>query len=364
MIKVCDLQEQYMKIRDEILQGIDKLCCDSSFIGGDYLKNFEKEFILSHKAKFGLGCSNGTSAILLALKALGIGVGDEVILPSHTFIATAEAICHAGAKPVFCDINPLDYTIDYNHANSKISKKTKAIIPVHIYGTPCDMNEILELADKFSLYVIEDCAQSHFAKYKKRYIGTFGDAGTFSFYPGKNMGAFGDAGFIFFNKDKYKNLATRLSNHGRLNKFDHEILGYNERMDPIQAVVLSIKLKYIKSWTRSRQLIASNFDKYFNENGFKTINKSVDKNSVYHIYNIEVSNRSEFIEGLKRRGISTGIHYPKPVHQMKPFSFLPTETLRITENISARIVSLPIYPELSKIDQEKIIEAVLDVGRP
>jgi len=347
-IPLCDLKEQYSKIRDEILAAIDEVCSNSAFIKGEYVRKFESEFVRSNRANFGIGCSNGTSAISLALEALGIGKGDEVLLPSHTFVATAEAICHVGATPVFCDIKPCDYTIDVDDAYRKITHLTKAIIPVHIYGTPCDMDEIMKLAGQYNLKVIEDCAQAHFAQYKGKYVGTFGDCGSFSFYPGKNLGAYGDAGFVLCKDQIIHEKLLRLIDHGRLDKFDHEIVGYNHRIDAIQASILSVKMKYIMEWTQARVNIAKLYDKILSEARIKFIKTDKIKSPVYHVYNIEVENRDLIQSTCKKMGISTGIHYPIPVHKMLPYQAYKAENLQVTERISSKIMSLPIFPEMTE----------------
>lgn len=364
MIPLCDLKKQYSILRNDILEAIDFLCKDSAFINGKYLEKFEEEFTSSHNAKFGVGCANGTAALSIALEAIGIGRGDDVLLPSHTFVATAEAVCHVGATPIFCDIRPDDYTINIDDIKQKITPNTKAIIPVHIYGTPCDMGTIMGFAQENNLLIVEDCAQSHFAKYDDQHIGTFGNAAGFSFYPGKNVGAYGDAGFMFFKNADHAQIAQRLINHGRLDKFDHEIIGYNQRLDPIQAVILSIKLKHMHIWTKRRQEIASKYDEAFAKIGVKTITASSNKVGVYHVYNIEVSNRDNLRDVLKIEGIATGIHYPQPVHKMKPFLKYARSPLPITEAISPRILSLPIYPELTDKEQLKVIDFVLKSAKP
>ncbi len=355
-IPLCDLKTQYLNIRDEILAKIDELCLASAFIKGKYLQEFEQAFLKEHNTEFGLGCSDGTSAVALALEGLGIGQGDEVILPSHTFVATAEAVCHVGATPIFSDIKSDDYTIDPNDIKQKLTKRTKAIIPVHLYGTPCDMDEILDIANGRNLKVIEDTAQAHFAKYKEQYVGTFGDAATYSFYPGKNLGAYGDAGFIICKTQELEQKLKRLVDHGRLGKFDHDIVGYNRRMDAIQAAILSIKLKYIQQWTTNRQNISKCYNQAFKKLGFKVIEYANDREPTYHVYCIEVENRDRLRENLDKCGIKTGIHYPKPVHQLPAFQKYATGPLPVTERIVARILSLPIYPEMPQSSVDEVLE--------
>lgn len=359
-ILLNDLKTQYIPIREEILSAIDQLCMESAFIKGKYVEVFEKEFIESHKADFGIGCSNGTSAISLALEALGIGKGDEVLLPSHTFVATAEAVCHTGATPVFIDIKSSDYTVDCQDLEKKITKKSKAIIPVHIYGTPCDMNEIMAIASAYSLKIIEDCAQAHFAKYHGQFVGTFGDCSSFSFYPGKNLGAYGDAGFIFCKQLSIQSYLKRLVDHGRLDKFDHDIVGYNNRIDALQCAILSVKMKYIGKWTKRRQEIANFYNNQLRKHGFKTIEYESYKEPVYHVYNIEVNDRDIVKQKLSDKGIQTGIHYPEPVHLLKAFRGYNCMPLPISQKIASRIISLPLHPGMTDSQIEYIISAFVE----
>ncbi len=356
-IPLCDLKEQYKNIKSEILSIVDTICSESSFINGSHVEKFEQDFIKAHNGLYGVGCSNGTSALSLSLEALDVKKGDEVILPSHTFMATAEAICHVGAIPVFCDIKESDYTIDTKKITGLITKKTKAIIPVHIYGTPCDMIDIMQIANNHNLIVVEDSAQAHFATLDGQLVGTFGDAGTFSFYPGKNLGAYGDAGFILCKNIQTEEKLKRLINHGRLKKFDHDIIGYNQRIDAIQAGILSVKMQYIFEWTKKRREIAALYDAAFKPLGFKVVEMDHNKSSSYHVYNIAVSNRSEVQLSLKEQGIQTGIHYPKPVHLMPAFSFLNPVHLPVTEGVSSKILSLPIYPEMNLEQVNHVIES-------
>ena len=353
-IPLCDLKKQYQSLREDMLSAFDQLCQESAFIKGPYVKEFEQAFCKAHQSPYGIGCSDGTSAISLALESLGVGVGDEVILPSHTFIATAEAILHVGATPIFADIKTNDYTIDPSDIEQKINLHTKAIIPVHIYGTPCDMDEIMALAKKHSLYVVEDCAQAHLAQYKGQYVGTFGDCGTFSFYPGKNLGAYGDAGFILCRNQEIETKLRRLVDHGRLGKYDHDILGYNRRLDALQAAILAVKMPHLESWTNRRREIAHYYNSELRRLGVKTIEHSDDKKPVYHVYNIEVANRHHVAASMLQAGIHTGIHYPEPVHKA-PY-FQPVDGLKVTEGVSSRIMSLPIYPEMTDDEVQYVMK--------
>ena len=363
MIPLCNLQRQYKSLRKQIISKIDELSKKSAYIGGDYTSSFESDFLKKNKAQYGTGCASGTSALFIALKSLGIGSNDEVIVPSHTFVATVEAIIHTGATPVFVDINHEDYTIDSKLIKKVISRRTKAIIPVHIYGTMCEMETISSIAKQYNLKLIEDSAQSHFASFQGTFSGTIGDAGTFSFYPGKNMGAHGDGGFMIFKNKTDLEIATRLTNHGKLKKFDHELVGYTDRLDAIQAAILSIKLKKIFGWSSRRRKLAKIYDDHLSKN-FKVIKPSPKCTPVYHLYVVEVSNRDEVMKSLMREDIQTGIHYPDPVHLLKPYKKLNKNALPITEKIRNRILSLPLCPELKEKKKKKVIDSFLKIAKP
>ncbi len=363
-IPLCDLVAQYQIYRPQMQQFFDEICMQSAFIKGKYCQQFEADFTKACEANYGAGCSNGTSALKLALEIYGVGHGDEVILPSHTFVATAEAILHVGATPVFADINPHDYTICPKSVARLITKKTKAIIAVHIYGTPCDMPQLQAICDAHNLLLFEDSAQAHLAKYQDKIVGNFGHAASFSFYPGKNLGAYGDAGFVIVrDKDKFTQL-KRLIDHGRLSKHDHEINGYNERMDAMQAGILSIKLPHLQDWSAARRKIANHYHQAFDgKKDIKIMQISNDKTPVYHVYCIQVNHRAKLFEILDEKQISFGIHYPEPVHVLKPFQQFKRDNLNITEEISPKIASLPIYPEMTDSQIQRVIDAVLTYSR-
>src|SRR5262245_53332412 len=256
-IPLVDLNAQYECIKDEIDTAIQGVLATSAFIGGPYVKAFEEAFAKFCEVKHCIGVGNGTDALFISLKGLGIGAGDEVITAANSFIATSEAITATGAQVVFCDIDPKTYNIDVNLIEEKITPRTKAIIPVHLYGQPADMHPILELARRYGLKIIEDAAQAHGARYKGQRIGSLGDVACFSFYPGKNLGAYGDAGAIVTNDDELALKIKMFANHGRVEKYDHQIEGVNSRLDSLQAAILSVKLKYLKAWTESRRQLAS-----------------------------------------------------------------------------------------------------------
>jgi dTDP-4-amino-4,6-dideoxygalactose transaminase len=366
MIQLVDLDKQYATIKNEILAKIEEVIASKAFIQGKYASEFGAVFASMHDCAYGIGCSNGTSAISLALEAAGIGDGDEVITTTHTFIATAEAICHVGATPVFVDIDPTTYTIDVTKLSACITGKTRAIVPVHLYGHPADMDGIMSMALKYDLKVIEDCAQAHCATLNGRSVGSFGDAGTFSFYPGKNLGAYGDAGAIVTNSAEMTEKTRLLLDHGRDIKYLHKIVGYNQRMDGLQAGILLVKLKYLKEWTRKRQEHAACYTDLLKGTAHLTL-PTVRPNAshVYHLYVIQCNNRDKVMEHLKNKGIAASIHYPVPLHLQPAFQYLGHRKgdFPVTEHAAERVLSLPMYPELSQEEIRFICSEIKAVAR-
>jgi len=364
-IPLVDLASQYEALKADIHAAIEDVFRAGLFIQGPAVAAFEKSFASKMGAGHGIGCANGTASLSLALEALGVGDGDEVITVSHTFIATAEAICHVGARPVFVDIEPAAYGMDPALLEAVITPRTRAIIPVHLYGAPCDMDPILAIARKHDLKVIEDAAQAHFATYRGRSVGSLGDCGSFSFYPGKNLGAYGDAGFISTNADDTALLLRKMRDHGRTSKYEHDIIGYNQRMDALQAAILSVKLKHIDDWIAARRKIAAHYDSRLRPAGFKTIAPRPDTEPVYHLYVVEASNRDAIADALARGGIATGVHYPVPLHKQAALSKSgPHRPLPVTETAAARVISLPIYPELSLQNVDRICDLFLRCAQP
>jgi dTDP-4-amino-4,6-dideoxygalactose transaminase len=351
-IPFVDLKSQYFSIKNEIDQAISHVMADTAFIGGSsnkYVNAFEKEFASFLNVKHVMSCANGTDSIEILLEAFGIKRGDEVIVPALSWISTSEAVGRIGAKPVFVDICEDTLLMDVNKIESKITTKTKAIIPVHLYGNALDMESIMTIARKNKLIVIEDCAQSHEASYKGKMVGTFGDAASFSFYPGKNLGAYGDAGCMATNSDEIASKCRMIANHGQLEKHNHVIEGRNSRMDGLHAAVLSVKLKYLSAWNAKR---ISNSD-YLS----KTINKGViilpvvNRNSkhVFHLYVIRHIKRDALKKFLWEKGIETAIHYPTALPFLKAYSdfgYIPSD-FPIAFNETQKILSLPMFPELS-----------------
>lgn len=358
-IPFVDLAAQYEFLKADIHSAIDDVFQSGIYIQGPKVAAFEQAFAAKLGVAHGIGCANGTASLSLALEALGVGAGDEVITVAHTFIATVEAICHVGAKPVFVDIEPDAYGMDPTLLESAITSRSRAIIPVHLYGAPCDMDPILAVAHKHGLKVIEDAAQAHFASYRGQCVGSMGDCGSFSFYPGKNLGAYGDAGFISTKSSDTALRLRKMRDHGRASKYEHDIIGYNQRMDALQAAMLFVKLKHIDKWIAARRKIAAHYDARLRPAGYKTIAPRPDSEAVYHLYVVETSNRDAVSETLAREGIATGVHYPIPVHRQAALADKATQSLPITEKVAARVISLPIYPELALGDVDRICDQFL-----
>jgi len=314
MIPFVDLKAQYFSIKPEIDAAIKNVLQSTEFVLGREVKSFEEEFASYCGTKYAVCVNSGTSALHLALLAAGIGPGDEVITVSSTFLATVAAIIYTGARPVFVDIDPISYTINVNKIEKLVNKNTKAILPVHLYGLPADMDSIVAIARKHKLKVIEDAAQAHGAEYKNRKVGSLGDIGCSSFYPGKNLGAYGEGGAVTTDNPVYAQSIKMMRNWG-LDKEGRQVIhGYNYRMDAIQGAILRVKLKYLEMWTEARRSNAKIYNQIFVETGIKTPSELEDNTHVYHIYAIQISNRNEVNRKLNKIGIQTKIHYPIPVH--------------------------------------------------
>ena len=358
-IPLVDLKAQYDSIKPDLDKAIRETIETTSFIMGDRVKKFEEEFAGFCGAKHGIATSSGTTALHLALIGCGIKPGDEVILPTHTFIASAEPVCHVGAIPIFVDSDPETYNIDPNLVESAITPRTRAIMPVHLYGQCAEMDAILEIANKHDLKVIEDSAQAHGARYKGRNAGTMGDFGCFSFFPGKNLGAYGDAGMVITNNPEQGETLRLLANHGRRVKYEHELIGYNFRMDALQAAILRVKLKHLNKWTESRRKLAHRYNELLKNLPVKTP-VEVYKH-VYHLYVIQSENRDALLASLKERKIFPGIHYPIPLHLQSCFKEFPKAqkgAFPVAEKLASRILSLPLYPEMKKQDQDRVAQAI------
>lgn len=352
-IPLVDLKAQFLTIRTEIEKAISSVIESTAFVGfkdNSFLRTFENAFAEFTKVSHCVGCANGTDSIELILKALGIGPGDEVLVPANTWISTSEAVTSVGAKPVFVDVLKDFYTIDPSQLKRWTTSKTKAIIPVHLFGLPAEMDEILEFAKKQNLHVVEDCAQAHGAEYRGTRVGAFGVAASFSFYPGKNLGAYGDAGAVVTSNEGIAERVRLLGNHGRSGKFDHSIEGRNSRLDGLQAAILSAKLPFLSRWTEQRVQNAALYDRYLKPIGLPLPMKPGHSKHVFHLYVTRVKNRAAVQERLKERGIETGIHYPValPATQAYRYMNLDLKDYPVALNASEEILSLPMYPELTE----------------
>ena len=359
-IQMVDLYAQYKLIKKEINGAIESVIKDSAFIGGFYVEKFEKEMAEYCGTKYALGLNSGTDALYLALWALGIKEGDEVITTPFTFFATAEVITRLGAKPVFVDINPNTFNIDENLIEEKITKKTKAIIPVHLFGLPANMGKILEIAKKYKLFVVEDACQAIGAEYDGKKVGCLGDVGCFSFFPSKNLNGYGDGGMVVTNNEKLTEKIKMLRNHGSKIKYFNDEIGVSSRLDGIQAAILSVKLKYLNEWNKNRQNIADIYNKLLGDiDSIEVPKYNLDKKTkhVYHQYTLKIKNgkRDELKKYLEENNVSSMIYYPLPLHFLKAFGYLGIKkgSLPVAEKICGEVLSLPIYAELNN---KKIIE--------
>lgn len=352
-IPFLDLKAQYKTIRTEINIAIEKVLYSAAYASGPFVEEFEKDFAAFIGTRNAVGVNSGTSALHLALLALNIGEGDEVILPANTFISTAWAISYVGAKPVFVDVDPRTYNIDINLLEDKITSKTKAIIPVHLYGQPADLSHIMHLCEKHSIAMVEDAAQAAGAEYKKEKCGSFGIFGCFSFYPGKNLGAYGEAGAITTNDDELAERMRNLRNHAQTQKGLHSEIGYNYRMDGIQGAVLAVKLKHLADWNAKRRNAAKQYA--YNLKGLievVTPYESDFSKHIYHLYSVQIANkrsRDGLMKFLAENGIATGLHYPVPIHLQEAYSDLghTKGDFPLAEKAADCNLSLPMYPELS-----------------
>ena len=360
MIQLVDLKAQYDTIRDEITEAIQSVIESSAFVGGAAVREFEKEFAAYCDVKACVGVGNGTDAIYLVLRALGIGTGDEVITVAHTFIATSEAISMTGARPVFVDIKEDTMLMDPALIEKAITPRTKAIVAVHLYGQPCDMDAIMQIAERHGLKVIEDAAQAHGARWRGRRVGSIGDAACFSFYPGKNLGAFGDAGAVVSNDVELLEKVRMLANHGRLEKYTHKMEGVNSRLDGLQAAILRVKLRHLDNWNESRRRHADFYFEALNGGDLQMPVVHEHAEPVWHLFVVRVSDRAGLQTTLKQEGIATGVHYPVPLHQQPAYEDfgIASESLPVTELVAGRVVSLPMYPELTSAQLETIVNAI------
>ena len=353
-----NLARQYKTYKHEIDDSIDNVLKSGNFILGENVNKFEIEFSSYCGTKYGIGVGSGTEALHIALIACGVKNGDEVITVANTAIPTASAISSAGASPVFIDIEEDSYNIDVDLIEEKITKKTKVIIPVHLYGNPCKMDKIIALADKYRLKVIEDCAQAHGSEYKGEKIGTFGDLGCFSFYPSKNLGAYGDGGMVISDNKELADKVRLLRNYGQEKRYYNIIKGFNSRLDEIQASILRFKLGKLDEWNNKRIALAKKYTDSFKNLDLITPSVSNGSKHVFHLFVIRVKNRKKLIAFLKSNGITVLIHYPIPIHLQPAYKELNNITLPVTERISEEIISVPIYPELEENEVDHVINKI------
>jgi dTDP-4-amino-4,6-dideoxygalactose transaminase len=364
MIPFVDLHAQYLSIKSDIDKALENCIADSNFIKGKAVSDFEKAFADWLGADFCLGCGNGTDALEIIMKSLSIGPGDEVIVPALSWISTAEAVNNVGAEPVFVDIRGDTYNIDPEKIENKITSRTKAIIPVHLYGCPADMNEIILISEKHKIHVIEDCAQAHGAEYHGKKVGTFGVASAFSFFPSKNLGAYGDGGAIVTNNQELFEMTRKIANHGQLKtKHEHTLIGRNSRLDSLQASILNAKLGYLDKWNSQRNQVAQYYRKKL------MVNEEIclpiipqDTTHVFHLFVIRCKRRDDMIKLLDSKDISWAVHYPHPLPLLDAYAYkkhVPAD-FPVSCQVIKEVISLPIYPELTELQVNLICDQILE----
>jgi len=368
-VPILDLTRQYETIKQEIDAAIRRVLASGRFILGPEVEAFEQEVATFCGARGAIGVASGTDALLLSLKALGVGPGDKVIIPSFTFFATAGVVHNIGATPVFCDIDPQTFNLDPDHVrhvlttNREPRTRFKALIPVHLYGQMADMDEIMAVANEHNLFVIEDAAQAIGAEYKGRQAGTIGRLGCFSFFPTKNLGAYGDGGMVITNDDALEERVGMLRVHGSKSKYYHDIVGFNSRLDALQAAILRVKMLHLSDWTTKRQEIASRYDESFsNVDGIEIPHRAPDCTHIFHQYTIRIADgrRDVLQKHLKDQGIGTLVYYPLPLHLQECFKDLgyTDGDLPVCERASGEVLSLPVFPELSEEEQDYVVQQI------
>lgn len=360
VVKFLDLEAQYQSIKQDIDDAVLRVLASSTYVLGPEVETFEQQFAEAHGADEAIAVNSGTSALHLALLAAGVAPGDEVIAPSMTFTATAAAISYTGAKPVFVDIDDASFTIDPSQIEARITPRTKAIIPVHLYGQSADMRPIMDIAERRGLIVIEDAAQAHLAQYEGRAVGSIGHIGCFSFYPGKNLGAYGEGGLATTSVPEYARKMRLLRDWGQSRKYHHEFIAYNYRMDALQGAILGVKLRHLEQWTDARRSHARRYQELLAKSGLRVATEVADRRHVYHIYSIFHVERDRLREELGGQGIQTGIHYPIPVHLQGAYRELGHKPgdFPVTERIAREQLSLPMFAELTNEQICRVAEAV------
>ncbi|MCJ8344921.1 DegT/DnrJ/EryC1/StrS family aminotransferase [bacterium] len=358
-IAFVDLKSNFEEIKQEYLQRVDEILNSTSFVDGKYNRSFEEKFSKMHDCKHGITLSSGTAGNHLALQCLGLGPGDEVIVPVNTFIATAWGVTLCGAKPVFVDVDPDSFNITARSIEEKISSKTKAIVLVHLFGLPVEIDEILILAKKYEVTIVEDAAQAHLAEYRGKKVGSFGEIASFSFYPSKNLGAFGEAGAIVTNNDRLAQKVDRIKNQGSQSKYIHSEFGTNYRLSHLIAASLDLKLDYLEGWTNDRIKVAALYKKRLENLSFIKLQSSPSHSKhVYHLFVIQVQNRDLLQRYLKEKGIATAIHYPIPLHKQSIFEE-QKGSFDVAENLANEILSLPMHPDLKDSEVHYICDCII-----
>lgn len=359
MLKRIDLSRDYQKHKKEYREAIEAVCEETAFSGGRFADRFDREFAAYCKVPYAAGVNNGTSALHCAMLALGIGEGDEVIVPANTYIATAWGVSYTGAVPVFADCTADTWEIDPDRIEEKITEKTRAIIGVHLYGQPFEFNKVKAIADKHHLYVVEDCAQAHGAEYEGKLVGGLGEMGCFSFYPGKNLYAFGEGGSVTCHKKEYFDAITTLKNQGCQVRYYHDVVGYNYRLEGIQGAVLSVSLRYLPQWTENRRTIGTRYGKEITNPLITLQVHPENTNPVYHLFVITVKNPNHFIAYMEEKGMECNRHYPVPCHLQKAYENLGCRQgdCPNAEYLAAHCVTLPLFPEMTEEEVTMVIKA-------
>lgn len=360
-IPLVNLKRQVEQLRPELEQAFANLLEKTDFVGGQAVKAFESNFARYCQAQHCIGVGNGTDALYLIFRALGLEPGSEVIVPAMTFIATAEVLSPLGLKPVFADIDPVTYTLNPAHVETLITPKTRAIMPVHLYGQPADLKPLKALAEKHGLMLVEDAAQAHGAEYQGQRIGSFGNAAGFSFYPGKNLGAFGDGGGVVTHDETLAGKIRTLANHGSVTKYEHVVEGVNSRLDTLQAAILDIKLAHLDAGNQKRREWAALYTELLKDVPELTLPKTAaDRSHVFHLYVVQYERRDDLLKALQEKGIFGGIHYPVPLHLQPAFAYLGHRSgeFPVAETLGRNCLSLPMFPELTEDEVHTIAKVV------
>ncbi|WP_406696213.1 DegT/DnrJ/EryC1/StrS family aminotransferase [Singulisphaera sp. Ch08] len=364
-IPLIDLKAQYAGLCDDISEALREVADSSTYVLGPQVKEFENAFAAHVGARHCVGVNSGTSALHLALIAAGVGPGDEVITVPMTFIATTWAVNYVGATPVMVDVDPVSYTMDVDQVEAKITSRTRAILPVHLYGQPAALEPLLEIGRRYGIPIIEDAAQAHAARYRGRGAGTLGQSGCFSFYPGKNLGAYGEAGAIVTDDDRIAARLRSLRDHAQSQRYHHDEIGFNYRMDAFQGAILGIKLRYLEGWTEARRRLAATYLERLADLPIQLPTEAPELRHVWHLFVVLHPERDRLRDQLEARGIGAGLHYPVPVHLQKAFAHLGYREgdFPVTERIARECLTLPLFPEMTASQQERVVDALRDVLR-